>query len=209
MNDNTSSIVKIVGLGVGAYLLYQYLQSSGVWAQWFGGNSFSNPQQLLAYCEANPNGSATYTGGATPATATCAEWIAANGGSAAPSAGTAGATTSTTASSTTSSTPSASVQPAAGSTFISRLQAAAAANPALGSDSANVSQWNFLVDQIWPSAPQISVSTPAGNNNINAATYVGYYLGQGFPDPSSAAGNAGVSGFGHGAYSDDPYSWKN
>lgn len=212
MNDDMKSLIKILGVAAGAYLLYQWLNSSGLWAQWFGGgNSFSNAQQLLAYCQANPSGSATFVNPQTgqSQTATCAAWMQANG--AAPTS-TAGATTTTTNPPPQTSAATASVQPAAASTMVPRLEAAAVANPVLGGNSANVSQWNFLLGQIWPSAPQISVTTPAGNNSIDAATYVGYYLGQGFPDPSLTAtqttggGGAGMQGV---AYQDDPYSWRN
>jgi hypothetical protein len=198
VDDDSLTIVKYAAIGVGLYMLYEWLQSSGMWAQLFGGSSFSTPATLLTYCQANPTGSATYTGGATPTTATCAAWVAAN------------ASTSTTAAPSTTSTPTtttappaeASIVPAAGSTLVSRLQAAAFASAALGADSANVSQWNYLLQQIWPSAPIILNSTPAGTASIPAATYVGYYLAQGFADPSLAA--AGVSG-----YDENPYRWAN
>jgi hypothetical protein len=198
--DNTMTIIKFAAIGVGAYLLYEWLQSSGLWAQWFGGgNSFSTPATLLTYCQANPTGSATYTGSGTPTTATCAAWMAANGSS---------STTSTTSSAppaTSTPAPEATIAPAAGSTLVPRLQAAAFASSALGADSATVSQWNYLLQQIWPSAPIIQNSTPAGTGSIPAATYVGYYLAQGFADPSLAG--AGVSGFNY--YDEEPYKWAN
>jgi hypothetical protein len=196
VDDSTKTIIKVLGVAAGAWLLYQWLNSSGLWGQWFGGNSFSTSAELLSYCQANPSGSATYNG----QTATCAQWMAAAGQSstAAP------ATTTTTATAPAATT--ASIAPAAGSTFVPRLQAAAIANPSLGSDSANVSQWNFLLAQMWPSAPQIGVTTPAGNNAISASAYVGFYLAQGYPDPTMPGGtSSGVSGI--AAYQEDPYAW--
>jgi hypothetical protein len=80
-NPDTGTIILVLGIGAAAYLVYQYLQSSGLWAQWFGGaagNVFSDPQKLLAYCAANPTGTATYqAAGSAPTTAPCSQWIAA------------------------------------------------------------------------------------------------------------------------------------
>lgn len=66
-----SSLIKIALVGVAGYLAYQYLQSSGLWAQWFGGNSFTSAAQLLSYCQANPNGTASFNG----QSATCSAWL--------------------------------------------------------------------------------------------------------------------------------------
>lgn len=185
---DTKSILKLAAIGAGLYLLYEWLQSSGLWAEYFGGTSFATPATLMTYCQANPSGSATYTGGSTPATATCAQWVAANS-SPAPTP-------------TTTGTPIATVAPTAGSTLIPRLQAAAIAASGLGTDSATVSQWNYLLQQDYPNAPVITVTTAAGQNAIPAAQYVGYYLALNFPDPTLAT--PGVSG-----YEENPYRWAN
>jgi len=82
VDDKTKMILKVALIGVAAYFGYRYLQSSGLWAQWFGGvaaNSFSDANQLLAYCKANPNGTAVYTGSGQSVTATCQQWIASMG----------------------------------------------------------------------------------------------------------------------------------
>ena len=85
-DDTTGTILKVGIIGVAGYLGYQYLQSSGLWAQFFGGNSFTTAAQLISYCQANPTGSATYGGQTAP----CSQWMAA-----------AGSSTSTTSTSTT------------------------------------------------------------------------------------------------------------
>jgi hypothetical protein len=201
MNDSTKTIIKILGVAAGAYLLYEFLQKSGMWAQWFGSaavNSFTDPAKLLAYCAANPTGSATYVDSSgKPSTAPCAQWLAANAQAPAP-------TTTTTTTTTTPPAHPASVAPAAGSTLIARLQALAFANPALGQDKATVDQWNWILTHEWPNTVGIDSETPAGHNAIGAAEYVGYYLALGLNDPTlaTAGGGAGMSG-----YADDPYAW--
>lgn len=76
MDDTTKMIVKVAVVGVAAYLGYRYLQSSGLWAKWFGAsNSFSDPNLLLSYCQANPTLTATFTGGSAPITQPCQNWI--------------------------------------------------------------------------------------------------------------------------------------
>lgn len=49
-NPGGSSIVTLLVVGVGGYFLYEYLVSSGLWAQWFGGASASTgtAQQIAA-----------------------------------------------------------------------------------------------------------------------------------------------------------------
>lgn len=46
MDDNAKLMLKIALIGVAAYVGYRYLQSSGLWAQWFG--SPANPSQVPA-----------------------------------------------------------------------------------------------------------------------------------------------------------------
>jgi hypothetical protein len=77
MDDSTKTLIKIGGGIAALYLIYEWLQSSGLWAQWFGGG-FTTPQALLTYCQQNPTGTATYApAGGAPQTFTCAQWIAA------------------------------------------------------------------------------------------------------------------------------------
>jgi hypothetical protein len=85
MNDSTKQLINYGAMAAAVYFLYQWLQSSGLWAKWFGGsttasNQFNNSAALLSYCQANPNGTAIYvdpTSGAS-STATCAQWLASN-----------------------------------------------------------------------------------------------------------------------------------
>ena len=105
---DVNTIIIVLGLGAAAYLVYQYLQSSGLWAQWFGGaagNTFSTPASLLSYCQANPNGTAIYqAAGGSPTSATCAQWLAANTAATPAPAGAAPTPTGTPSSPTPAST---------------------------------------------------------------------------------------------------------
>ena len=38
MDDKTKMILKIAVIGIAVYVGYRYLQSSGLWAQWFPGS---------------------------------------------------------------------------------------------------------------------------------------------------------------------------
>jgi hypothetical protein len=84
MDEDTKQLIKWGAIGLAGYFVYQWLQNSGLWAQWFGtstaSNSFNTSTALLAYCQANPNGTAIYVDPTTGAssTATCAQWIASN-----------------------------------------------------------------------------------------------------------------------------------
>lgn len=81
---DSKQLIKYAMIAVGAYILYNWLQSSGMWASWFGGtvaasNSFTDPTLLMNYCQANPAGTAIFTNASGVASsATCAQWIAAN-----------------------------------------------------------------------------------------------------------------------------------
>jgi hypothetical protein len=81
-NPGASGVIIALGVAAAGYLVYQWLQSSGLWAQWFGGatagNTFSTPATLLGYCQANPNGTAIYQAvGGAPTSAPCSQWLAA------------------------------------------------------------------------------------------------------------------------------------
>ena len=210
MDDTTKTIIKFAAVGVGAYILYNWLQTSGLWAQWFGGNSFTTPQALLTYCQANPNGTAIYVGqNGVPTSAPCSQWVAANTASGAvqpaaaaaapPAAAAPAASTTTTAAAAPAPAPTGT--PAAGSTLTQQLTAAAAKNVLMASGQGTVSDWNYLLTQLFPNAPQITNATPAGDANIGVSQYVTYYLGL-FPDPT-LGGGAGVSGY------EEPYQWMN
>lgn len=76
MNDTMEDILKIGAVAVGAYLIWNWLQSSGLLGA-ATSSTFTTGDSLMTYCQANPTGSATYTdpSGVT-STATCAAWIA-------------------------------------------------------------------------------------------------------------------------------------
>lgn len=47
-NPGGNQIVTLLIVGVGGYMLYQYLVSSGMWAQWFGGGATGSSLPTLA-----------------------------------------------------------------------------------------------------------------------------------------------------------------
>jgi hypothetical protein len=182
-----NSPVKIAIIGVAAYLGYMYLQKSGLWAQWFGGaagsNVFTDPNSLLAYCQANPSGSATYNN----QTATCAQWQAAAQKSGAGGSGSSGS--SPTPPSNSAPTPSADDTALAASLVgTAKLQAGA---------KMNVWQWNYILLHMTPTAKNLNTSNNA--SEMTAADYV------------AARKAAGLSGLawvrGVGSHSQIPYRW--
>jgi hypothetical protein len=137
MNDETKQLIKYAAMIAAGYFVYEWLQSSGLWAQWFGGtapaaaasNSFSNPSALLTYCQANPNGTAIYvdpTTGVT-STASCAQWIASNSSS----------PTSVVTAATPNTAPASSLP-------LNYQQAIAAIKTAAGSDSQTIDEWGYF-----------------------------------------------------------------
>lgn len=134
MNQDTKTLVYVALAAAAVGAGYWYLQKSGLWAQWFGGaiaSSFTDPQALLAFCQANPNSQATYTdANGKTYTYYCWQWLAENTGP-------------------VMNLPNASpVDP----DLLASLQAAAIANPAMGSDQGNVAQFNLLLQGIDPNA---------------------------------------------------------
>lgn len=149
MEDSTKQIIKGVAILAAGYFVYDWLQSSGLWAQWFGGasvaapNSFSNSTALLTYCQANPTGTAVFVDPTTGAssTATCAQWMSSN------------PQTTPLPAASTSAPPSA----------IAAMQAAN------GSDSATLDDWSYY----WQNLPTFS-GAPSGfgvNGSISATLF--------------------------------------
>lgn len=129
-------VIQIAIGAAAAGLLYWWLQKSGLWAQMFSSNTFNDPQKLLTYCQANPQGQAIYIDQAGQQhTAPCSRWLLANG-------------SSTPAPITETDTFSNPVDPA----LLAALQNAALANPALGQDLGNLDQWNLLLQAVDPTA---------------------------------------------------------
>ena len=190
-DDSSSGIIKFLIIGVAVYLGYEYLQSSGLWAQWFGGssagNSFATVAALQAYCTANPNGTAMYNG----QTSSCAQWlqaIAAASGS------------STAATATQTQAPPANAAPAAPSAADVALANSLVSKAQLSSTSQlNYWQWNYILKEISPS--DADYDGPANANEVTAAQYV------------AARTAAGLSGLGQWPrmqiHSQIPYAWVN
>ena len=164
MDDSVKTMIKLAALGVAGYLVYQWLQKSGYWAQWFGGgNTFSTPQALLTYCHANPGGSAIYApAGGASTTAPCAQWIAANGG--APPASTGGGTTPPP---TTGGGGSLVALPSA-ATLTSWMQAHTTPSRSVGS----VSEWNFATTHLITGFVEPTVDIGFGDTQITADQYI-------------------------------------
>jgi hypothetical protein len=125
MDEQTKQWIKYGAVLAAAYFVYQWLQNSGLWAQWFGGtasNQFNSSSALLTYCQANPNGTAIYVDPTTGAssTATCAQWLASN-----------------------SESPMAQLSPASG-LAANYLQAISLMQQAAGNDAQTIQSWANL-----------------------------------------------------------------
>jgi hypothetical protein len=191
------SIVKLVLIGAAGYLAYNWLQSSGLWAQWFGGNNFSTAASLLQYCQQNPNGTASFNGQSAP----CSAWLKAAQPTA-PPATTSSSTTPTPAAGPVS-TPviQARVTPL---TVQSLLNAVAQqGTAATASTTFNSDQWNYFVTTYIDHNALVDVDlTPLGyvqGSPLTAQQYI------------SLRQQAGISGLGFArtgtAYS-NPYKWR-
>jgi len=166
------ALIKFALIGGGLAALYFYLRSSGLLDQWFGGNStFDNSQQLLAYCRQNPTGSASFVDPQGQAhSAPCAQWLASNSANPTPAA-------------------TIAADPVA---MVDRLRKWAIDNPILGTDSANVDQWNYGFQELKPAGfvpvDNSKVGIERGVNDVmNAAKYM-QFRGQ--------LGLAGLAGYG-------------
>jgi hypothetical protein len=187
-DDN--QVIKFALIGVGAFLLYEWLQSSGMWAQIFGGaNSFTTPATLLAYCQANPAGSASYGG----QTAACSAWMQAAGGSAsaavpAPSPAATGSTV----------TPAATVTPLT----VAQLLAAAGLTSTPNATQ-TVDEWNYYVsNKISPTATVTDLSAQGIQRGVNDSVTAAQYI--------ALRQQAGLSGLKMGlAEVRSPYAWVN
>lgn len=165
MADDTGMIIKLGIFGVGGYLAYQYLQSSGLWAQWFGGG-YSSVSSLLTYCNANPNGTATYGGQTAP----CSSWIAAARGTSS-STGTPAPTPTPPPSPSPTPTPT----PVASSLTVQQLLTAAGVTDP--NTVMTVDEWNWYVsNRINPNATVTDLSsvgiTRGVNDSITAQAYL-------------------------------------
>jgi hypothetical protein len=196
MDENTKQLIKYGAMAAAAYFVYQWLQNSGLWAQWFGGssstNTFNTSTGLLAYCQANPTGTAIYVDPATGAssTATCAQWLASNSNAALPPV----------------TSPGAGLAPNY-QQAISLMQAAAG-----GSDSQDLDNWAYywqnstpfegapagfgVPNSIAPSQMDQIVSLNGGNRNaaVSAEQFVAW-INQTTPSGTPASGTAGLQSF--------------
>ncbi len=197
MDDNTKMLLKFFAVGAGGILLYVYLKNNGMLPAILGGtasNSFTNPAQLMAYCQANPTGTAIYVDAqGIQHTAPCSQWLSANSSvSSAPSP--------SGGSAPTTSLPVATQGAAINSTVLAQLRAAAIANVALGSDRANVDQWNYFLAQIEPGAVTTDLSSVGIQRGVNDTMDASTYL--------ATRARAGLAGMSQPQES-DPYAWVN
>lgn len=186
-SDGTNTIVKLGVLGLAGYLLYQWLQNSGLWGQMFG---FSTTQQLITYCQANPSGSASYGGQSAP----CSQWLAA--------VSAAQTTPSTTPTASTAPT-TPPVQTSAPATLTTQEQQLATSLQNAAVQSSNtppltVSQWNYIMNNLTNPGSSAAQLPQFGNALIDAPTYVA----------ARASGGFGLSGFIPARFM-KPYRWVN
>jgi hypothetical protein len=156
-----NSLLKFLIVGVAGYIAYDWLQTSGLWAQWFGGvQTFTTPATLLAYCQANPSASASYNG----QTGTCVQWQQAAGAQPA----TAAAVISPAASTPAAATSPAASEPSAADVALANSLVTAAKTSA--STTMNVWQWNYILQHLNPSEANLNTSNNA--QLVTAAQYV-------------------------------------
>lgn len=170
-DDTTKMLFKVALLGLAGYFVYNWMQNSGYWGQIFG---FSSVSQLQTYCAANPNGTATYNG----QSATCQQWMSALAA--------ASATTTTTTppvQTTQTSAPAEATLTAAQQALATALNNAATSG-GYGT-SLNVSQWNYLMNNVTNPGSSAAQLPQFGNANIDAGTYVA----------ARSAGGFGLSGY--------------
>jgi hypothetical protein len=179
-----SSVIKFALIGVAAYIGYQWLQSSGLWAEIFGGSSFTDTSSLLTYCQANPSGSASYGG----QTAACSAWLQA--ASAQPTAG-----------SPSPAATSATVTPPANKTPLTAAQLMAAAGITNPSQTLTVDQWNYYVtNKISAGATVTDLSAQGIQRGVNDSVTAAQYI--------ALRQQAGLSGLRTGlAAVASPYAW--
>lgn len=161
----SKTFVTIAVIGGALYLVYVYLQKSGMWAKWFapvgGGNEFTDEAALIAYC--NQQNLAIDDGGlavfidsqGTRHSATCADWIRSQASGKGMAA-------------------IADTHPGVDQAVLRKLRAAAVASPIIGCDRANVDQWNLLLQELDPAA-QVSElpGVQRGQNDVmNALQYL-------------------------------------
>lgn len=210
MDENTKQLIKYGAMAAAAYFVYQWLQTSGLWAQWFGGasaastNTFNTSTALLAYCQANSTGTAIYVDPSTGASssATCAQWLASNSNATLPPA----------------ASPSSGLAPNYQQT-ISLMEAAA------GNDSQDLDNWAYywqnatpfegapngfgVPGSIAPSQMDQIVSLNGGNRSaaVSAEQFVAW-INQTTPSATPApTGTAGLAAFYD--YSNQYNDWVN
>lgn len=194
MDDNTKMLMKVFAVGAGGILLYVYLKNNNLLPASLGGapsNSFTDPSQLMSYCHANPTGTAIYVDAqGVQHPAPCSQWLAMNTPAPSPSTGTA---------------PTTAVPPPASTgidqSILGRLRTAAQQNAALGSDSANVDQWNYLLAQIQPTAVTTDLSSVGIQRGVNDTMDASTYL--------ATRARAGLTGMPGQPQESDPYAWVN
>lgn len=168
-----SGIIKWIAVGVGAYILYEWLQSSGLWAQYFGGSSaFTTASSLETYCQANPTGSATMTANGQTASAPCSQWMTAIQGNTA-NAATPGTSTAASAPPTNSSPANTAAAPTTPVDPNLTAQLTAGMQKQVGRSVGTISEWNWILQNILHSTlPIITASTPYGTSQITASQYL-------------------------------------
>jgi len=205
-DDSTSMVIKLAVLGVLGYLGYQYLQNSGLWAQWFGGGvqNFTDPTSLLTWCNANPTLSATYNG----QSGTCQQWIQASAQTSSSGSSSSASTSTTTSIPAATSTPSQPAQPArtstppTGYTLTSAQQNLVNQLISTGKVSAstlyNVWQWNYVLNELTPGSTDLN--TPNNAQTVTASQYVAWRAQYGLSGLE-------VSWRAPSPYSQVPYKW--
>lgn len=196
-----NGLIKIALVAGGVYLIYRYLENSGLWAQWFGGgNTFDTTdpqfiQKVTQYCHANAGGTVNLTqGGKAYGSGTCQQILAALQG-APPPAGTAapnppptGTATAPPPPATTTTTTTTAPPPAANSQVATQLQALM--QQQVQRTTGTVSEWNWVWRNMYkndPNAPIITTSSYAVDQQIGVNDYLNLRSAQGLSGLASTA----------------------
>lgn len=223
MDDQTKKYLIIAAGAIAAgYLGYTYLNKTGHWQKWFGGSSaaFTDREQLLVYCAANPQGMATFedsTG--TQTTLPCATWLqypepipglqgpfnphglfSIELRPVSPAAAIAAAQNAPGAPQTQTDTP------LVDQTLLGALRTAAKNHPALRSDRASVHQWNLLLATVDPAAIATDLSQVGIQYGVNDVMDA-----QTFLELRNKSGFGNMRGVGNvsAEFVDEPYAWVN
>lgn len=219
MDDQTKKYLMYGGAAIAAgFLIYQVLERTGVWGQWFGSGHtqvFTDRDQLIAWCQQNPNGVAAFSDGGNSETYSAADWLRFS--TQAPIPGLRGPfnpsgtfnfqMTARGVAVPVPTVPISAIPITVGDKVTADLREAALANPVMRGDQGTASQWNMLLAHVDPQAVRgdLSAAGVGLNDSMDAAAFM---------RNRAAAGLDSLRGLGSGVPVEpetmpEPYEWVN